>query len=144
MPSLPSPPPSPSPSQNPDRPSFEQDLEAVERSLQDLKARHAQVQQDEAQQTQLQHRRDRLQPQLQSRSQPQLKAELEQIQTQLDELEIQLESRLFSWQSLREPFWQIVRFGGVGLAIGWALAFIVIKSPQPNPPAALPNVDRGR
>jgi hypothetical protein len=32
----------------------------------------------------------------------------------------------------------------VGLAIGWALAFIVIKSPQPNPPAALPNSDRGR
>jgi hypothetical protein len=52
---------------------------------------------------------------------PEIKAEFLQIQNQLQALEINLESRLFSWNSLREPFWQVIRFGGLGVIIGWLL-----------------------
>jgi hypothetical protein len=50
-----------------------------------------------------------------------IKAEFLQIQNQLQVLEINLESRLFSWSSLKEPFWQVIRFGGLGVIIGWLL-----------------------
>jgi len=36
-------------------------------------------------------------------------------------LETNLESQLFSWTSLKRPFWQIIRFGGLGVVIGWLL-----------------------
>ncbi len=48
-------------------------------------------------------------------------ATVQQIKTQLDDLEIQLESSLLDWRSLQEPFWQAVRFGGLGIIIGWVL-----------------------
>ncbi len=50
-----------------------------------------------------------------------IKAEFLQIQNQLQVLEINLESRLFSWSSVKEPFWQVIRFGGLGVIIGWLL-----------------------
>lgn len=90
-------------------PQWEQTLEEVERSLGELKARYAQVQRDRQKQTQLKQR------------QQQLAAELKHLQTQLEALEIELESRLFSWKTLKEPFWQAVRFAGIGVLIGWLL-----------------------
>jgi small-conductance mechanosensitive channel len=100
------------------------------------------VQQDQAQQAQLQQRRDRLQQALEQSAgadlRTALKVELKQVQAQLDELEINLESQLFSWTSLKEPFWQVMRFGGLGVAIGWFLAFLVINAPQPAPPTPAP------
>jgi hypothetical protein len=36
----------------------------------------------------------------------------------LEEVDLMLESRLLN---LWEPFWQAVRFGGLGIAIGWFL-----------------------
>lgn len=112
---------------------FEQTLAEVERSLQALKERHAQVQHDQHQQTELKARQEHLTHQSQSTHSPALKTELQHIQDQLDELEVALESRLFSLSSLKEPFWQIIRFGGLGLILGWSLAFAVLQSPQPNP-----------
>jgi predicted RNase H-like nuclease (RuvC/YqgF family) len=120
--------------------TFEQELAAVEQSLHSLKERYTQVEQDQQEQAQLHQRRDRLQAELEQAKQPELKAELKQIQSRLDELEFNLESRLFSWSSLKEPFWQIVRFGGLGMVLGWFLAFAVLKQPQPSsaplPPAS--------
>ncbi|HEY9910122.1 MAG TPA: hypothetical protein V6D18_21210 [Thermosynechococcaceae cyanobacterium] len=121
------------PSQNSEESTFEQELEAVERSLQDLKARHLQVQQDQAQQLQLQQRRDRARQELQHQQRPELKAELQQLQSQLDELEVNLESRLISWNSLREPFWQVIRLGGLGVIVGWLLAMTTFGPPKPAP-----------
>lgn len=109
-------------------PSFEQELAEVEKSLLDLKARHAQVEHDRERQTQLKQQRDRLQ------QVPDLQADLKRIQTQLDELEFNLESRLVTWRT----FWQIIRVGGLGVVIGWMLAFAVIKSPQPAPESVSP------
>ncbi|WGV23235.1 hypothetical protein [Halotia branconii] len=100
-------------------PDFVQELESVERSLLSLKERYAQVQSDRQQQAQWQQRRHELQ---QNKHQTaELKAELRQIQQHLEVLEVNLESQLFSWQSLKKPFWQAVRFGGMGVIIGWIL-----------------------
>lgn len=100
---------------------FVQGLEEVERSLQALKERYAQVQQDKQRQAELKHRYEDVRQELRTNRSPQLKAELQQIQQQLEILEVNLESSLFSWSSLKEPFWMAVRFGGIGIAIGWLL-----------------------
>jgi chromosome segregation ATPase len=52
-----------------------------------------------------------------------LHRQLQEISDRLEQLEADLESRLLSWSSLREPFWQIVRFGGLGVVIG-----VILKS----------------
>ncbi|MEA5616322.1 hypothetical protein VB711_00495 [Cronbergia sp. UHCC 0137] len=100
-------------------PDFEQELEEVERSLLLLKERYAQVQQDQQQQAQWQQELKHLkQNQHQT---PELKAELKRLEKQLEILEINLESQLFSWNTIKRPFWQAVRFGGLGIIIGWIL-----------------------
>jgi len=115
---------------------FAQALDRVERSLQELKIRYIQVDQDQQQQATLQERQQQLkhQPTLAARS------ELQQLEAQLEELEFKLESRLFTWHSVKEPFWQIVRFGGLGVLIGWFLAIGVINHPRPvsTPSTATP------
>ncbi|WP_199288985.1 hypothetical protein [Pseudanabaena sp. FACHB-1998] len=47
-----------------------------------------------------------------------LNLKLQEISDRLEQIEADLESRLLSWSSFREPFWQIVRFGGLGIIIG--------------------------
>ena len=91
---------------------FEADLNQLEVAVQALRQRFDRIQTDQQQQQQLKQ-------QLQS---PDLSAEtLKQLKRQLDELEVQLESALFDWRSLLEPFWQAVRFGGLGIVVGWIL-----------------------
>lgn len=105
-----------------DADEFEQALAEVEQSLQSLKERYDQVQRDRSSQAELQHRREQIKRELQSGSnRGSLQTELKQIKEQLETIELNLESQLFSWGSLREPFWQAVRFGGLGVVIGWIL-----------------------
>ena len=52
-----------------------------------------------------------------------LHKQLQEISDRLEQIEGDLESRLLSWNSFREPFWQIVRFGGIGVVIG-----VILKS----------------
>ncbi len=99
---------------------FERSLADVEQALIDLKQRYTQVQQDLGRQSELR----RLEQIKQESRLPQLKTELRQIREQLEAIEINLESRLFSWGSLREPFWQAVRFGGLGVVVGWILKYL--------------------
>ena len=115
---------------------FEQTLQTVERSLQELKARYAQVQQDQQRQVELKNRFDQVRPVANRR--PELQAELQALQQQLAELEITLESRLFSWDGLKEVFWQAVRFGGLGIILGWGLAYHTIQNPPPSSPTPTP------
>ena len=97
---------------------FEQAFEEVMRSLVALKERYAQVKEDQQRQAQLLQR----QKQLRKRNNRQeIQAELKQIQTQLETIELNLESSLLGWDSLKEPFWQAVRFGGLGVILGWIL-----------------------
>lgn len=97
--------------------NFEQELLELERSLLSLKERYIQVQADKAQKVELQQRLKKLR----HNQQPEKKAELRQIRQQLEALELNLESQLFSWGSFKEPFWQAIRFGGLGVIIGWIL-----------------------
>jgi hypothetical protein len=100
---------------------FSLSLEDVERSLVALKQRYAQVQNDRQRQAELQQRLKQVKKELRNNHLPQLKVELKQIKEQIEALEINLESQLFSWGSLQEPFWQAVRFGGLGFVVGWIL-----------------------
>ncbi|MEW6495635.1 MAG: DUF2203 domain-containing protein [Cyanobacteriota bacterium] len=101
---------------------FEQALSEVEQNLQALKERYEQVRRDRDRLAELQHRREQIRPSLhQSSNRQALQAELKQIKEQLETIELNLESRLFSWKSIREPFWQAVRFGGLGVVMGWIL-----------------------
>ncbi|MGD1908051.1 MAG: hypothetical protein ACFB0C_18955 [Leptolyngbyaceae cyanobacterium] len=52
-------------------------------------------------------------------------AELLAIHQQLETLETELVSATLPWQTLAEPFWQAVRFGGLGLVAGWFLKGLV-------------------
>ncbi len=119
--------PPPEPSQ-PDPPQidplreFSLSLREVERSLIALKERYTQVQHDLRRQAQLRQRFDQVNKELRKTQVPiTLKVELRRIKEQLEALEINLESQLFSWDSLKEPFWQAVRFGGLGVVVGWIL-----------------------
>jgi len=111
---------------SPDEPGFnpqlfEQDLEQVERSLQALKDRYYQVTKDQQQQQVLQVRLTQVQQQMSRDRSRSLQQELKRIKNQLEELEVALESHLFSWSGLKEVFWQAVRFGGLGIVLGWVL-----------------------
>lgn len=113
---------------------FEQALSELERSLQALRGRYAQVQLDLQRQAEFQQRLKQVQREGSGTPLPQMQGELRQIKEQLKELEAELESRLLSdsdlmtlfWQGWRrglmgEPFWQVVRFGGLGVVLGWIL-----------------------
>ena len=104
---------------------FERMLYDVERSLVDLKERYAQVRLDLQRQAELQQHLKQVKKELNGKRSPRLKAELKQIQEQLEALEVNLESQLFSWKSIKEPFWQAVRFGGLGVIVGWILKWLV-------------------
>lgn len=106
---------------------------AIEQALQALKTRYTQVQQDQQTQADLINRRTEAQASLQQQATPELQAELKQIEEKLHELSYALESQLLSWASFQKPFWQILRFGGLGLVLGWGLAFWVLQSPPPEP-----------
>ncbi|OLP17160.1 hypothetical protein BST81_17575 [Leptolyngbya sp. 'hensonii'] len=100
---------------------FEQALEEVEILLADLKTRYAQVQQDRQEQADLRQSLHRTEQELKANRRVGLRSELKQIKARLEELELALESRLFSWHSVQEGFWQMVRFGGLGVILGWIL-----------------------
>ncbi len=95
---------------------FEQEILAAENALLALKQRYAQVQADQTTTVELQKRLKEL-----GNSQHGMKTEIRHIKQQLEMLEVNLESQLFSLGSLKEPFWQAVRFGGMGVIIGWLL-----------------------
>lgn len=100
---------------------FEQALAEVERSLEQLKARYFQVKADQQRQDALQQEFNQLQQQYQRSRTPALRSEIKQIKQRLDDLDMSLESQLFSWSGLKEVFWMAVRFGGLGLVLGWFL-----------------------
>ncbi|MGF1512568.1 MAG: hypothetical protein ACFB5Z_02565 [Elainellaceae cyanobacterium] len=104
---------------------FDADLRQVEQSVQALRDRYSQVTAAQQAQKALRAQQARLQHELKQHRTAALKQELKQVKTRIDELELTLESQLFSWGSLSEPFWQAVRFGGLGLIVGWFLRAVV-------------------
>ncbi|NER80983.1 MAG: hypothetical protein F6K42_15730 [Leptolyngbya sp. SIO1D8] len=92
--------------------AFDTDLKQVEVAVQALRQRFDQIRS-------LQQQQQQLEQQIQSSNLS--IEELQPLKRQLDELEVQLESALFDWRLFQEPFWQAVRFGGIGVTIGWLL-----------------------
>lgn len=86
---------------------FEQALAEAERSLAELKQRYAQFWEAEGKL-----------PPSEGKS---LRGALGAVQEKLEELDVYLKFLLFNWSDAKEPFWQAVRFGGLGVVIGWLL-----------------------
>lgn len=97
---------------------FDAALTQLEISVQTLRQRFERVRDLEAQQAQIEQ-----QMQVSGLS-PET---LNQLQQRLNDLELQLESYLFDWRSLREPFWQAIRYGGLGIILGWILHAIATR-----------------
>ncbi len=105
---------------------FETALMEVERSLLKLQGRYKEVQQAQKQKRDLE---ERLNPVSSEDS-----LEVQKINEELQQLRITLESNLLTdediktlfWEGVRqgllgEFFWQIIRFGGLGVLLGWLL-----------------------
>lgn len=105
----------------PEDADLDQALLELERSLEQLQARFLQVKQDRAEQRQLRQDLAQAEAALKQDRSPALRSEVKQLKQKLEELEIALESQLLSWSWVREVFWQVVRFGGVGIILGWLL-----------------------
>ena len=91
---------------------FEIALQETEKDFAELRSRFQEV-------CQAKREQDAIQAQLEHGHLP--TAELKRLETQLETLAVTLESKLPSWESLKEPFWQALRFGGLGLVVGWLL-----------------------
>jgi hypothetical protein len=112
------------------QPAFEAELAELKQQYEALEARYQQVFADKAQVAQIQARKAEIQ------GQAELRAEAQRIEAQLRDLEVNLECRLsLPWTGMKQAFWQAVRFGGLGLVLGWGLAFAVMNGPQTSPPA---------
>jgi len=93
----------------------------IEASLEKIKQRHQQIILDRARKEELESKKEEIKELLTENTQDSLKSELHFLEEELQQIEIRLESELFKWSSLNEPFWQIVRYMGLGIVIGWFL-----------------------
>jgi len=112
---------SPTDAPTPDEADIEQTLAEIERSLEQFRSRYAQVKRDLDEQAELQNQLRQAKADYRRQRTPVLRQEVRQIQQRLEELEITLESQLVSWGWVRETFWQVIRFGGLGIVLGWLL-----------------------
>jgi len=92
-----------------DSTEFERSFNEAERLLQDIRERYLQIRTAQQHQAELHQQRD------------QLKMELCRVKAELEALEVDLESQLFSWSSQKEVFWQVIRFVGLGFVLGQIL-----------------------
>jgi hypothetical protein len=100
---------------------FDREIAELEAAIFALKHRHADTQLAAQEQVVLTRQRNELKQK--SSNHPEIDRELQLIRSRLAELDLTLESRLLNeWKLMWEPFWQAVRFGGLGIAIGWFLA----------------------
>ncbi|MCE2888979.1 MAG: hypothetical protein ACK6CP_08350 [Pseudanabaena sp.] len=123
---------------------IEAQLQETKGLLEEIEQRFHQVRRDSLKQNELRSQKEQIREQIQDissdrlasnknqkirrkpnsrndRSSPhkeELLKQLDAVTEQLEQIEADLESRLLSWSSFREPFWQIVRFVGIGIIIG--------------------------
>ena len=102
--------------------NIEDQITEIELSFDKIKQRYQQIQTDTDRKEELIERQAEVKDQLkQKNNTDSLKSELNFIKEELTEIEFRLESELFKWSQLGEPFWQAVRFLGIGIVIGWFL-----------------------
>ena len=108
-----------------DEQDLEQAIASVEASLTQLKERYHQVQRDQKRRAQLKALKQELtQDAKANKTEALIRSELKHIEQEISNIELHLESRLWNWKELQEPFWQAVRFTGVGIIIGWVLKLV--------------------
>ena len=96
---------------------IDQALSEVEMSLRELESRYRQIKQDWQKKSDLVAEKQLLeQTQSNNLQKDPIKTQIRQVQKELDRLELNLESVL-----LPDLFWQIVRFVGIGIVVGWGL-----------------------
>ena len=92
-------------------------LTEVGQSLEELRNRYLQVKQDWQRRAELvKYKQELQQKKANNLEREPIKTELRDLEQQISELEINLESVL-----LPDLFWQAVRFSGLGIVIGWVL-----------------------
>ena len=96
---------------------FDREIAELEAAISALKQRQAEIELAEREQVVLERQRNELKHK--GSKSPEVKQELEQIRSRVEELDLILESRLLN---MWEPFWQAVRFVGLGIAIGWFIS----------------------
>ena len=96
---------------------FDREIAELEAAISTLKQRQVEIELAEREQVVLERQRNELK--YKGSKHTEVKQELEQIRSRLEELDLILESRLLN---MWEPFWQAVRFGGLGIAIGWFIS----------------------
>ncbi len=105
---------------------LEAQLQETKQLLAEIEQRFEQVQHGLLERQELQNQHEQISKNSSRMANPQkeeLRQQLLELGDRLEQIESDLESRLLSWSSFREPFWQIVRFGGLGIIIG-----VILKS----------------
>ena len=99
---------------------IEQALTEVEQTLKELDQRYHQIKKDWHRKTELIAQKKVLEFRKKENREPEpIKTQLHHLQQELEKLEFDLESIL-----LPDLFWQIVRFVGIGIVLGWFLCAI--------------------
>lgn len=117
-----------------DEAEFETELQELEESLEALKSRFLEFKRQHRDASALEERIQAVEGEWHAKHLPELEKELNTLKTQLQEAQVNLESALLSNNELKqlffealkqgligEVFWQIVRFGGLGILLGWML-----------------------
>jgi predicted transcriptional regulator len=100
---------------------FDREIAELEAAISTLKHRQAEIELAEHERVVLERQRNELNQTVRNRNG--VKAELETIRSRLEQLDLTVESRLLNeWKLMWEPFWQAVRFGGLGIVIGWFIS----------------------
>lgn len=101
---------------------IESQIEETETLLAEVKQKFEAAKITDNDRQNLQIRKQELERKLQTRlnlqQRQELKAQLQTIQTQLEDIDTAIAAQLITWSSFKEPFWQIVRFGGLGFLLG--------------------------
>lgn len=103
-------------------------LTETEKTLQQLRDRYLEIKTAQAEKAQLEQKLSKVQTDMAAQAANQqtladLQTELEQLQGQIQTLGMTLESQLWKWHDLKEPFWQFIRYFG----LGFATAFLIQK-----------------
>lgn len=96
-------------------------LTEADNTLQQLRERYLEIKTAQAEKAQLEKQLENVQTSLAEKAQAEqamaaLQSELEQVQGQIQTLGMTLESQLWKWHDLKEPFWQFIRYFGLGFA----------------------------
>ncbi len=96
---------------------LETGIEEAKQALAAIEQRYDRLRQTLVAHEELERQEERLQRQVRKNSSPELRRQLQAARDRLQALESDLEALFSVW----EPFWFAVRFGGLGVILGWVL-----------------------